>query len=181
MRILVWIALAVGVVFAVLILTGHGFAQQTGETAVAANSWLHDFWLVIQPIVTTLAVTLGPVIATVISAQIIRLLNIQNEEKRKQVEEQIRNALHQAAANGLKFALARSGIILRPGDIVSPDIMDMAIDYVKTKNPDTAKQAGVDRDALTEIILSKVPDLAASISQASMEPTGRLIGKSARS
>ncbi|MCA1492719.1 hypothetical protein I6F11_17500 [Ensifer sp. NBAIM29] len=86
---------------------------------------------------------------------LVRLLGASNAAKHLEVEGKLREALHFAAENGLRFAIARAGF---PG-IAAPtaDMIADAMFYVTDKNPGTLKKLGVTGDALEHIILSKWP------------------------
>lgn len=100
------------------------------------------------------------VLVTWAIAQIIRLLGITDQATRLKVEGQLRDALHFAAENGLKYAFAKLG--LPPSLQASASIIADAIAYVKAKNPDAVAAFGLDDQALEHIILSKLPSLASS-------------------
>lgn len=97
---------------------------------------------------------------TWIIGQVIRLLGITDQATRLKVEGQLRDALHFAAENGLKYAFARLG--LPPSLQASASIIADAIAYVKDKNPDAVAAFGLDDQALEHIILSKLPALVHS-------------------
>lgn len=65
-------------------------------------------------------------------------------------EEMLRDALHKAAENGLNYALNRGS-----GPVGATVIKD-AVDYVKSKNPQTLEKLRVSDSALVEIIKSKI-------------------------
>jgi hypothetical protein len=97
------------------------------------------------------------VLVTWIITQIIRLLGITDQSTRLKVEGQLRDALHFAAENGLKYAFAKLGA--PPSLAASASVIADAIAYVKAKNPGTVAALGVDDQALEHIILSKLPSL----------------------
>lgn len=140
------------------------FAQDTGT--VSNQSWLYGVWGILQPLVSTLALVVGPVIATWISAQVIRLFNVQDLNAQKELEQKIRTALHEAAANAVKYAITLNGITLKPGSGIPEVVIKDAIEYIRSKSPDTAAQAGLDNKGLTDIILSKVPDVMVTVAAA---------------
>ena len=47
---------------------------------------------------------------TWISARLISLLKVADEKQKLEIESKLRQALHDSAANALKFALARAGV-----------------------------------------------------------------------
>lgn len=109
------------------------------------------------------------VLATWIITQIIRLLGITDQATRLKVEGQLRDALHFAAENGLKYAFAKLGA--PPSLAVSASIIADAIAYVKSKNPETVAALGVDDQALEHIILSKLPSLLPASVALNVAPT----------
>ncbi len=97
---------------------------------------------------------------TWIIGQIIRLLGITDQATRLKVEGQLRDALHFAAENGLKYAFAKLGV---PASLAaSATVIADAIAYVRDKNPDAVATFGLDDKALEQIILSKLPALVQS-------------------
>lgn len=59
----------------------------------------------------------------------------------------LRDGLHDSAANGLKYAIAKG---VKPSDILAT-----ATEYVKTKNPDTVKKLRVSDTDIKDIIRTK--------------------------
>lgn len=130
---------------------------------VSPQSWLYPIWQIISPILITIGAPLGAALAALIAGQIVKLLSIKDASAQKTLEAQVRDALHQAAINGLKYAIAkRTGPV---GDMIAgaipDDIVSDAISYVRTKNPDAS--ALVSAGDLTQIILSKAVDLQTQI------------------
>lgn len=150
-------------------------AYAAGETitlreqpAVSPASWVYTLWTIVQPIVTLLATIIGPVIATYLAAVLIRLIGVKDENEKAKLEAQFRDALHQSALNGLKFAIAkRTGPV---GDMIAgviPDeILSDALDYVHRKNPEAS--AKIDPDDLRDIIMSKAVDVQTQIAGATL-------------
>ncbi|MGN6777588.1 hypothetical protein [Rhizobium sp.] len=112
------------------------------------------------------------VLVTWVIAQIIRLLGITDQATRLKVEGQLRDALHFAAENGLKYAFAKVGA--PPTLAASATIIADAIAYVKTKNPDTVAALGVDDQALEHIILSKLQSLVPATASLNVTPSVKL-------
>ncbi|MBA5724620.1 hypothetical protein [Candidatus Liberibacter sp.] len=63
----------------------------------------------------------------------------------------LRNSLHQSAQNALQFAMSRF-----KSSVPTPEIINLARDYVYAKNPDAIAQLKISDDAITDIIHSKV-------------------------
>jgi hypothetical protein len=143
-------------------------AQEAGDSIIDRSSWLHAVWEIVQPLVVLLVSTVGPALVGWISYRLVGLLKISDENAKKEMEAKIRDALHAAALNGLKYAMTRAGLpaVGKP----TKAMVDTAIDYVRTKSPDTAFQAGVTNDDLAQIILSKAPDVIAMIAAAKAKP-----------
>ncbi|NLS00197.1 hypothetical protein HGP17_25510 [Rhizobium sp. P38BS-XIX] len=97
------------------------------------------------------------VLVTWAITKVIQLLGITDQATRLKVAGQLRDALHFAAENGLKYAFAKLGA--PPSLAASASVIADAIAYVKSKNPDTVAALGVDDQALEHIILSKLPSL----------------------
>lgn len=83
-------------------------------------------------------------------------------------EASVRKALHDAAFNAAKAMLQKHGVNPDMMTPIPPIVISDAIDYVREKNPDTAKRAGVDDKGLAEIILSKVPDIISMLTPAAV-------------
>jgi hypothetical protein len=139
------------------------YAQDATPVIAPSSIWF-DLWSVIQPLVVLLCSIVGPVLVTWISARLISLLKVADEKQQLEIETKLRNALHDSAANALKFALARAGI--SGGAIaqvttaaITSVVLREATKYVEEKNPDALQKLGVTPDALQDIIMSKVPDL----------------------
>lgn len=158
MRPIHWI---IASVLALVCLVAFFFAPawaQDAEPVIAPSSWLYEVWTIVQPVIVLLVSTVGPVLVTWISARLIALLKVTDEKQRVEIETQLRTALHQSAVNALKFAAARMGIPVTLTS-ASGQLVTMAADYVRQKNPEALSKLGVDHKALEEIILSKIPDL----------------------
>lgn len=119
---------------------------------------LRDAWGVVSPLVILLVSTVGPVLVAWLSARLIGLMNIKDEEAKLKIEAQLRDALHQSAANALRFAMTRIGAAG-----VTSEVLDVARTYVEEKNPDALDRLGVDPGNLRDILLSKVPDVLATL------------------
>jgi hypothetical protein len=133
------------------------------EPVIAPSSIWFKIWTVIQPIVVLLVSTVGPVLVTWIAARIIAVLNVTDEKRKLEIEAKLRDALHQSAMNGLKVALAKTGMtadLIMKSPFAAGDLLAVASTYVSDKNPDALKKLAVTPDALQDIILSKVTDLA---------------------
>lgn len=147
------------------------FAQEAGAV-IAPSSFWYDIWTIVQPVVVLLFSTVGPVLVAWISARVISLLKITDEKQRIEIESKLRDALHQSAANAVRFALAKAGVI-HVGGQVSEAIIADAARYVIEKNPDAIEKLGVNAKALNEIIMSKLPELAQGVSLRQVVETPR--------
>jgi hypothetical protein len=118
------------------------------------TSFLWALWSVLQPIILVLASTVGTALAAVISAQLVRWLNIKSKNERADLEGNLRNALHQSAENGINLAkvqLSKAAV-----ESVSNKAINVAIDYVKQKNPAAVRKLKVSDAALADIVKSKI-------------------------
>lgn len=131
---------------------------QDVEPVIAPSSWLYEVWTIVQPVVVLLVSTVGPVLVTWISARLIELLNVTNEKQRVEIEAKLRDALHQSAANAIRFALSKARLP-NVGGVINDTILAEASKYVIEKNPEALQKLGVDAKGLEEIILSKLPDM----------------------
>jgi len=125
------------------------------------------------PLVVTLATALVGVATTVVTVRLNSWFGITNEIQQRANEQLIRNVLHDAVWSAVKYAAQQTGLTAdqlaaindaQGTTATSKEFIDVALGYVRSKNPDTAAAAGLAPDAkgdagLTEIILSKVPDL----------------------
>jgi hypothetical protein len=161
MRIVAFFA-AAGLMLAAFI--SLAFAQV--GPAPQSPSILLDIWSIVQPLVVLFVSIVGPVLVTWVGARLVAFLQVADEAKRKEIEQRVSQALHQSAANALKFAMAKLGVAMPTSlDIRSPIVLE-AIDYVRSKNPDAVDAFGLDDGSLAEIIMSKVPDVMATIAVA---------------
>ena len=119
---------------------------------------LRDAWGIVSPLVILLVSTVGPVLVTWLSAKAIGLMNIKDEEAKLKIEAQLRDARHQSAANALRYAMTRIG-----ATAVTDAVLETARTYVEEKNPDALDRLGVDPGNLRDILLSKVPDVLATL------------------
>jgi hypothetical protein len=158
MRPIHWIiASALALVCLVAFFFAPAWAQDAGPV-IAPSSWLYEIWTIVQPIVVLLVSTVGPVLVTWIAARLIALLKVTDEKQRVEIETKLRDALHQSAANAIRFALSKAGLPT-VGGIINDTILAEASKYVIEKNPEALQKLGVDAKALHEIILSKLPEL----------------------
>lgn len=98
------------------------------------NVWLEIFMPLISVVLTA--------IIGVVAARVSDWLNLKNEKL-------LRDALHQSAENGLRYALTNGA------GPKSQEVIAAATRYVKNKNPETLKRLGVSDNALTDIIKTK--------------------------
>lgn len=158
MRPIHWIiASALALVCLVAFFFAPAWAQDAGPV-IAPSSWLYEVWTIVQPVVVLLVSTVGPVLVTWIAARLIALLKVTDEKQRVEIEAKLRDALHQSAANAIRFALAKAGVV-HVGGRVSDGLISEAAKYVIEKNPEALQKLGVDAKGLDEIILSKLPEL----------------------
>lgn len=143
------------------------------------------------PLVLTVATTLVGVATTVITVRLNSFFGITNDTAQKANEQLVRNVLHDAVWSAVKYAAQKTGMSTEQLAAIdgptstSPlakEFTDVAIGYVRSKNPDTVVAAGLTPDAkgdagLTEIILSKVPDLIKlMVDAAAPGPVGAVAG-----
>ena len=128
------------------------------EPMIATSSIWYDVWTILQPVVVLLVSTVGPVLVTWLAARLLALMKISDEKQRLAIEAQLREALHQSAANALKYALTKVG--MPAGGAIGGAVLAEALRYVEEKNPDALARLDVHTDALRDIILSKAPDIA---------------------
>lgn len=113
---------------------------------------------IFNPLLQLIMTTIAPVVVGIISAQLIRKLNIQDANEKAAFEAQLRDALHASAFNAVRFALTKLGVRSSAdltGSLLN-DVTQEAARYVVEKNPDALKKLGVDAGALRDIIWSKI-------------------------
>ncbi|MVA40661.1 hypothetical protein [Agrobacterium vitis] len=141
-----------------LLMTAAAFLFCLAIAAFAANdtpSLASGFMSALTPSVLELVATVLGVAGTWLITRLVRLIGISDSAKRLEVEAKLRDGLHFAADNGLRFALTKAGLpaIAAPAAAVVADAMF----YVREKNPQTLEKLGVNDKALEDIILSKWP------------------------
>ncbi|CDN95934.1 hypothetical protein [Agrobacterium tumefaciens] len=158
MRPIHWIIASVlALVCLVAFFFAPALAQDAGPVIAPSSVW-YEVWTIVQPVVVLLVSTVGPVLATWIATKLISLLNVTNEKQRVEIEAKLREALHQSAANAIRFALSKAELPNVRG-VLNDTILAEASKYVIEKNPEALEKLGVDTKGLEEIILSKLPDL----------------------
>jgi hypothetical protein len=147
------IILIAALVFIVALIYGTlAFAQDA--PVIAPSSALYDIWTIVQPIVVLVVSTVGPVLAAWISARLIALLKVKDDAAKLEIEQKLREALHQSAENAVAYAEAQ----LSKGAVsfAREAVINAALDYVKEKNPDTLAKLKVSEPALADIIIAKI-------------------------
>jgi Mn2+/Fe2+ NRAMP family transporter len=134
-------------------------AQAADEPIVSPSSIWFDVWQIVQPIVVLLVTTVGPVLVAAISARVLSVLKVTDENKKLAIDQQLRDALHQSATNALKYALAKARITAPVTGLVTASMIADAATYVEEKNPEALAKLNVGGNALRDIIMSKVPDI----------------------
>lgn len=158
LNILTMLALGVLLIAALI----HPALAETSTPVVSANSFWYVIWGIIQPIATTIATIVGPVLAVWLSAKLASFLNISDEVKRQEIEEKLRKALHESALNGLKYAFSIHGKESQGlPSLLKSEIINTAVRYVMDKNPDATAAFHLNDTSLKEIIISKIPDVKA--------------------
>ncbi len=147
------IILIAAFIFIAALITGT-FAFAQDAPAIAPSSALYDIWTIVQPIVVLVVSTVGPVLAAWISARLIALLKVKDDAAKLEIEQKLREALHQSAENAVAYAKAR----LSKGatSFAREAVINTALDYVKEKNPDALEKLKVSEPALADIIIAKI-------------------------
>ncbi len=144
------------------------------------NSIMNDLWASIQAPVLLLLTTVITAAAGWLAVKVNTFFNVTNEAQARANEVVIRNVLHEAVWSAAKYALQKTGLKiedLKTG-MPSKEFTQIAIDYIRTKNPDTASAAGMTStpkgdDALSEIITSKIPDLVKMLMESKPAPAAK--------
>ncbi|MVA26884.1 hypothetical protein V6582_14820 [Agrobacterium vitis] len=137
------------------------FAAAPALASTADTSYITDLLSAILPPVFSLAITLIATAGAWLVSRLVGLIGISDTAKRLEVEAKLRDCLHFAAENGLRFALTKAGLpaVAGPAAAVVADAMF----YVREKNPQTLEKLGVNDKALEDIILSKWPTASLSL------------------
>lgn len=159
----IWYVIAAVMAFTCILafVFSPAWAQDAGPVIAPSSVW-YEVWTIVQPVIVLLVSTVGPVLVTWISARLIALLKVTDEKQRVEIEAKLRDALHQSAANAIRFALSKAGLphgVIRIGGAINDAVLAEAAKYVAEKNPEALQKLGVDSKGLEEIILSKLPDL----------------------
>jgi hypothetical protein len=122
---------------------------------------LKEILTVTRPLLELLVTTVGPVLVGYIALRITKTLNITDDKQKAEFEGRLRDALHAAALNGLRYALQKAGQkLIDPGTgRVNKEVLTMAMDYVHEKNPETIKALKVKPQDIVDIILTKIPTI----------------------
>ncbi len=153
----IWYVIAAVMAFTCILafVFAPAWAQDAGPVIAPSSVW-YEVWTIVQPIVVLLVSTVGPVLVTWIAARLIALLKVTDEKQRVEIESKLREALHQSAANAIRFALSKARLP-NVGGVINDTILAEARKYVVEKNPEALEKLGVDGKGLEEIILSKLP------------------------
>lgn len=125
------------------------------------NPFVQDALSAFIPLVMLFASIAGPALVM----KLLKKWNLSNEANEKEIEAAVKKSIHDAAANGLKTAMARAGVVL-PVNMegkVDQVLLADAIDYVATKNPGDIAKSGLSKVDIGDIVLSKVPELTAKL------------------
>lgn len=126
------------------------------------EQFLKDLYQVLKPVIDLLVITVGPLLVGWVSLQVSGFLKLKNDSEKASFETALKNALHEAARNGVRMAAARAGISM--GDLekgfINSDtvdkVRDMAVDYVLAKNPEAVKKFDLPPGGVADIVLSKM-------------------------
>ena len=148
-----------GVVALVLAATAAVAQEPAIAVAVPETSWWYPIWGYIQPVATVFLTTFSTVAAGAAVAVLVQLARKFGVE----VSDTDRKRYHEAAENALKAAIGRyvgpmPNMINGP---VPPEILAEAERYLRDLNPKGSDK--LSDKQLTDIILSKVPQVAAII------------------
>lgn len=122
---------------------------------------LLEILAVVRPLIELLVMVLGPIFVGWLATKLSATLNVTDAKAKADLEARLRDALHKAAENGLLLAVQRLGIGEKTP--VSPslqkDLVEIAKNYVRQKNPETLAGLGVSAGDLADIITAKLPQL----------------------
>lgn len=121
---------------------------------------LNTILKILEPIITLLVITVGPILVTLITARLSTLLSFKSDTEKANFEKAVSDAIHRSAVNGLKYAATRAGIdVLKPDGTISKDVLLEASKYVQDKNPESLKKLGVDGGQLIDLLIAHAPEV----------------------
>lgn len=126
---------------------------------------VNDLLRVFEPLISFLVMTVGPPLVAFLAYKINTFLNIKGEAEKAEFEAKLAAAIHQSAANGLRYAANRlgAGALLGPSGKLTDAALTQAMIYVNQKNPESLKKLGVSERDLIDIITTKVGRVAAEL------------------
>jgi hypothetical protein len=127
---------------------------QPAESVIARTSMWFEVWTIVQPLVALFISIVGPVLITWIAGRLIMLLKVTDDAKKLEIEQRLRDALHQSASNAVAYA--RSRLIGTAADFGKEALINAAVEYVREKNSDALTKLKVSDAALADIITAKI-------------------------
>lgn len=123
--------------------------------------WLRETYGILQPIITMLVTTVGPIFVAWVGVKFTNALQIKGEKDKAELEKALRDAIHASAQNAWVFALKRLGLsfndLSKMDDNQLLTALKTAKTYVQDKNPEGLEKLGVNGQQLEDILLTKLP------------------------
>lgn len=134
---------------------------------------------ILRPMLEVFISIVAPALIPWLAYRVVSLLKINDDKKKAEVEELLRNALHESARNALLYAMTQFGMHGATSTNMSQSIMELSRkagageadaqvkleslidsavnDYLIPKMPDTIKKLKATPEGLADIVMSKVP------------------------
>jgi hypothetical protein len=123
--------------------------------------WLREVYGILQPIITMLVTTVGPIFVGWVALKFTNALQIKSDKDKAEMEKALRDAIHASASNAWVFALKRLGLsfndLSKMDDNQLLTALKTAKDYVQDKNPEGLEKLNVNGQQLEDILLTKLP------------------------
>ena len=144
----------------IIVMPVAALAQEAAQppSVIDPSSSLYAIWTIVQPVVTLLVTLFGPIVVGIIVGYLVKLLKITDANQQAALEAQLSSALHQSAANAVKYALGKLGLPATAA--LSASVLSAAVAYVQDKNAGALSKLGVTEDKLKDIITAKAQDIA---------------------
>ena len=122
------------------------------------NQTLTTALSILQPLIEIIISIVGPVIVVWLSTRLANLLRVQDEQKKLEIETTLRDALHKAAENALKFAMTKYGMTgIVPTSNMSQSITQLALEATRD-NMAANKFNAIIETAVQEYLIPKMPE-----------------------
>lgn len=91
-----------------------------------------------------------PIVVGFLVAKVMRILNLQDEKIKLDVEAQLRDVLHGALGRALQASLVKHST-----DKITTGVVTETVQSLKASNPETLSKLGVNDETLTRLIMAR--------------------------